>query len=289
LAFTLLFNLRFLCALHAMKGGSMRAKKTQAKKFLAPVFGLCLMTTLVSCGSDDDNSSTNIIQSEQQQGTFQAQLAAANPKLGLTLTNAVATVSHLGDNFDVEITMNGAPVTAHLQHIHSGSRCATMADDKNGDGYIDAIEGEAVSGAPLLPLDDDISNTSEDTYPSTYPYHESTSFALLTGQPGPTPTPTATPTSTPTPTPTASGSPIPGPSASPLNVNVLSLADSLLEGRVVEIHGVPASANLPNTVLPNPGSTPEKSIPIACGVLVRVPDGSTATTRTISTPALPNP
>lgn len=253
----------------------MRAMKKKTKKIIAPVIGLCLMTGLVSCGNEDGSSNDTIVQSEQQQGTFQAQLKAINPKLGLNLTNAVATVSHLGDNFDVQITMNGAPVVAHVQHISSGTRCADMSDDKTGDGYIDGVENEAVTGVPLLPLDNDISNTSQESYPSTYPYHQSTSFALLTGQPGPTSTPSPTSIGmpvppSPTPLPTASGSPIPAPTATPV-INT-ALGDSLLEGRVVEIHSVPTSTNLPATVLAIPGQSPEKSIPIACGVLVRSPN-----------------
>lgn len=57
---------------------------------------------------------------------------------------------------DVRITNAGVNVL-HSQNVRIGHRCPTMADDLNNDGIIDAVEGEAVYGAILFPLDGDIS------------------------------------------------------------------------------------------------------------------------------------
>lgn len=58
---------------------------------------------------------------------------------------------------DVRLTNAGADLI-HSQHVRQGTRCPTLADDTNNDGYIDAQEGEAVYGKPFFPLDGDLSS-----------------------------------------------------------------------------------------------------------------------------------
>ncbi len=68
----------------------------------------------------------------------------------------------------MEVT-GSTPSTFQLQHIHIGSACPTMADDANGDGYIDALEGLPSYGPALVPLDGDLNGQSAgaSSYPSS--------------------------------------------------------------------------------------------------------------------------
>jgi hypothetical protein len=156
-----------------------------------------------------------------------------------------------------------------MQHIHSGSACATQSNDTNGDGYVDAVEGTAASGPPVLPLTLDLaqlaqsgtltsaSNEESSDYPTTsqaggFTYIASvpvsTLQSALSSQPGASPT--ASPTASPGVASDSSG----------------------IEGRVIEIHGVSSNVQLPSTVQSLPGSTANASLPVACGVITRSSD-----------------
>lgn len=52
----------------------------------------------------------------------------------------------------------GSPSVAHFQNVHAGTRCPTITDDLNFDGYIDYEEMIAVVGPVIIPLDEDISS-----------------------------------------------------------------------------------------------------------------------------------
>lgn len=70
----------------------------------------------------------------------------------------------IGDEtFEADVDVQGVTAgIAHAQHIHAGSRCPTAADDANGDGYVDVIEGAAAYGLILVPLDQDLAVQAED-------------------------------------------------------------------------------------------------------------------------------
>src|SRR4051794_15021854 len=56
-----------------------------------------------------------------------------------------------GDSLGVYLQLTGlAPGMRHQQHIHAGTKCADASADVNHDGYVDTIEGEAVSGPPVV-------------------------------------------------------------------------------------------------------------------------------------------
>lgn len=59
-----------------------------------------------------------------------------------------------------------APLIVHMQHIHALHACPTSAADVNHDGIIDFTEGLPFYGAVLVPLDNDISNGTAQTYPT---------------------------------------------------------------------------------------------------------------------------
>lgn len=244
----------------------MRKKKLMARKLVAITLSACMLSVLVACGSDDDDDDSGATPPQQQQtdGVFRGTFQPGNPSLNNTI-NGNVTVTRQGDDFRVEIDVNGAPGGVHMQHMHIGSSCPTPAADTNNDGIIDVVEAEAVSGAPVVPFDSDLSSNTENTYPSgrSYRYSESTSVALMTGdvqneeETTPTTSETAEETTT-TEAPESEGTVL------------TTLVEQGLEGRVVEIHGVPANTDLPDTVATKDGMPVYQTVPIACAVLERV-------------------
>jgi hypothetical protein len=163
---------------------------------------------------------------------------------------------------------NLAPDVVHEMHIHQGTACANISADVNGDGFVDAVEAEAISGPPIIPL-----SLSGDIAPATpqasasmiFPiaaadgslnYINGGSSAFLSSLPAPgSASSQAGVAATPNISPTATGS--------------AGSANLALSGRVVEIHGVSPTTLLPNTVASDvSGMTPQQTLGVACGVLV---------------------
>lgn len=72
-------------------------------------------------------------------------------------TRGTATVTLKGDDVTVQIMVDGVtPLTLHPQHIHAGTTCPTAAQDVNGDGFVDVIEGLPKYGPVLVSLDSTI-------------------------------------------------------------------------------------------------------------------------------------
>jgi len=179
-------------------------------------------------------------------------------------TNATARLVVEGNEVGVFVQATGSePNTMHPQHIHPGTVCPGLEADKNQDGIVDDVEGEAVIGAPAIALT--LGNSQN--YPmananGTYLYIGSfplsqvrqslaaagTVSTMASPSGGPTETPSAGPSGT---AGTASGQDPYG-----------------LEGHVIEIHGVGSSVTLPSTVAAVTGD-PASQLPVACGLIVR--------------------
>ena len=72
-------------------------------------------------------------------------------------TSGTATVTLKGNDVTVQIMVDGVtPLTLHPQHIHAGTTCPNAADDANGDGFVDVIEGLPKYGPILVSLDSNI-------------------------------------------------------------------------------------------------------------------------------------
>ncbi|OFZ56533.1 MAG: hypothetical protein A2428_15220 [Bdellovibrionales bacterium RIFOXYC1_FULL_54_43] len=92
---------------------------------------------------------------------------------------------------------------------------------------------------------------------------------ILGSNPGsavPTEAPGATPQPSPTESPGASPTATATPGASP--TGTMGIAGNL-ESRVIEIHGIDSSTNLPPTVQSDSGKPAQVTLPVACGVIVR--------------------
>jgi len=197
----------------------------------------CLLTSLVSCGNDDDDSNNDTQAEEQtQDGVFTAVLTPENASVSSASGSAVMTI--LGDELTAKVRVTGAKVGTHAQHVHAGTRCPTPEDDTNGDGVVDATEASAVYGGVLLALDSDLAGSAGD-FPNgmAYSYDESASVAQI--------------------------------------LSNLGLASLALEGKVVNIHGVPESTSLPATIQGG-----KAAFPISCGVLTKSSDTSAASSAT---------
>lgn len=153
------------------------------------------------------------------------------------------------DKFDVSVNLVNAPLGPHIQRLSIGNECPTMTDDTNGDGYIDALESQNVTGKALIPFDGDLStqDAGATEYPvDSYQYVESAAFStmladLIAKDPNPED-----------------------------SVTKLTAANELsFEGKVVVVHGVPAETVLPPTVQSIDGLAPQATLPIACGKMER--------------------
>ncbi|MCC7417302.1 MAG: hypothetical protein IT176_09180 [Acidobacteria bacterium] len=175
---------------------------------------------------------------------FHAELTPMNAGVtGLESTGAARFVVG-GDKLTISVRASKVPPgIMHLQHLHGfedgrQARCATQADDANGDGIVDLIETEVVSGITMVPLSADPASLAimTDTYPKassdgTYQYQQTVSLPVLQQA-----------------------------FARAFNGQALDL-----ERRVVYIHGVPPSSALPASVASLGDVPAQVTLPIACG------------------------
>lgn len=219
------------------------------------LIGACLIT-LASCGSDDDDSSSSAPQEQQQddQGIYRAVLKPLNTNANHS-TSGTVEIRIEGDDFIVNSTVTGAPAgVKHLQNVTLLTACPTEGNDLNNDSYVDILEAAASAGPILIPLDSNLSAQLDGiSYgpiangSGSYVYRRSTSLTdLLADLRSPDPDP-----------------------ADAL-VKLPDGQDLNLAGRVVLIHGVNSSANLPSSVATINDLSASQSLPIACGELVRV-------------------
>lgn len=188
--------------------------------------------TAVAASGDARASSTSTALASHDGATerYIAHLRPLNAHVTARAVTGVAELEVEGGVLTVHVEAKGlSPSATHFQHIHALERCPTAAADANGDHVVAFGEGAPFYGPVLIPLDDDISNGTSDTYPMSdaegrISYSASTDVATLEAALG-----------------------------GPLD----------LEHRTIVIHGVPGP--LPPTVAPpNPAA-----LPVACGEITR--------------------
>lgn len=241
--------------------------------FLSLVVIGSLLFTLASCGSDnDDSNDSGTVTNEEQQpeteeGIFRAVLSPLNTSVAGNTSGTVEIVI-AGDDIRVKSNVVGAPAgEKHLQNIMLGSACPDMAtSDTNGDTFVDINESVPATGPILIPLDSDLSAQLDGMSfgpiangSGNYVYRRSTTMTQMMSD-------------------------LQAADPDPNDVIVKLPAGSALNlaNRVVLIHGVSSSDNLPDSVstIGNAGSY--QVLPIACGRLVRVQEegGSESDTTT---------
>lgn len=225
-------------------------------RFIKFLILMSMLNFISSCGSDkdDDDSAQNEETQQQDQGTYQAILTPLNVTASGTPV-ATTTVRIRGDEVDVRNIVKDAPSNIiHRQHIWTGS-CPSPANDTNQDGYVDYNEAKNSLSSILIPLDNELSaQIPGGVYPvanpaGNYSYRETTSLARLLAD-------------------LYSPDPVPNDDFSKLNP-----ADNLnLSGKSVVIHGVKSTFALPTSVSSTGDAPAHRTLPIACGTLVRVAD-----------------
>lgn len=186
--------------------------------------------------------------------TYHATLAPLNSDANGGDASGEATFTVSDDDLTIEVTMDGvAPDIAHLQHFHGfaasdeTATCPTMDADTNGDGVVDLIETEPFVGTTMVPFTDDpVSMEIVDaTYPTadadgSYTYEQTVSLSDLEA----------------------------------------AFADAFpdqqldLDKRAVMIHTVPESTGLPDTAESMGDIPAQVTLPIACGEIEMVGNGT---------------
>lgn len=188
--------------------------------------------------------------SAKQHEVYQADLVALNSaKAGATATGT-ATIEVVGSRLKVHIKMAGTPPNMqHWEHFHGypdgkSAACATSAQDANHDGYVDLVETGAVSGTTMVPFDGapEKMNIPNDSYPNadssgSFDYTKTVPLQQLRDK----------------------------------FASVYSGGKLDLDKRVIYVHGVVSTNDLPSTVDGHVGPyDPHVTLPIACGKIRRV-------------------
>ncbi len=199
---------------------------------------LLILLSVLSCGNSSSGGSHSSIEKQQEEQitpsgdkTYLATLRPLNNTVSGFIPSGQTEVRYIGQIIQVKTQLEDDASVVHIQNLHNGSACPTMSDDTNGDGYIDEVEMLESTQDILFPMDSNLSSLTEGNFLRGGPfiYSNSVKYSVL--------------------------------------MNELQKDSLNLEGRVVVVHGVYASANLPSTVATTNGRAINLSLPMACGVL----------------------
>ncbi len=159
------------------------------------------------------------------------------------------TSDDVEDRFEVSVEAGGLAVEiTHAQHIHAAGECPTMADDANGDGFLDVVEGLPSYGGILIPLDSDLDNQEAGEFPTA----DATGVVDYRG----------------TNTLTGLLEGIRGDDAD-IFVELDENEMVVPETRTVVLHGVALGTSLPESVASIGGLPADATLPVACAELER--------------------
>jgi hypothetical protein len=239
-----------------------------------------LILSLLSCGRapDPKGSSQGAIteailpDGSNIEGFYIANLSPVNLNLHFMKVGS-AGFERTGDIFNAKVIFNfGVKGAWHPQGIYSGTRCPNINDDTNGDAFIDITEAQAILGKMLIPLDGSLESHEEgkNLYPTgnkekgSFVYEQTASFSRM---------------------------------FSDLKTNKLKDNEGLsLVGKIVLIQGATRETVLPDTALGTLGMSAHTALPVACGVIMKVPEmpeelnhGSGSGIGTVTPARNPNP
>ncbi len=211
-----------------------------------------LLITTTSCGGGQSNSLMTMDQQRQDdQGIYRVVLKPLNSG-SAGFTSGVVEIKIKGDDVSVFSSVTDSPVgVKHLQNIITSSHCPDT--DTNSDGFIDIAE-TLIHGQILIPLDSDLDEQLEgmDFGPiandeGSYVYRKSSSLSKLLSD-------------------------LHAFDPDPLDkvVKIFPEHDLNLSDKVLIIHGVDSSLNLPPSVATMGALSKEQSLPIACGKINRL-------------------
>jgi hypothetical protein len=151
-----------------------------------------LATLLTSCGGGDSSSGNSFSEDESSQreleetdieaqraasdgeniqGRLLANFTTLNPQVVGTIPGSAQFIREDNKLSAFVRLFAGSPSIAHFQNVHTGTRCPTIDDDKNGDGYLDIVETLKVVGPVVVPLDWDIGSqlSANRSWPKAFP------------------------------------------------------------------------------------------------------------------------
>lgn len=231
------------------------------------IFSLIVLSSLISCGSDDSGSSNKSSRDQAEaeaetestiaaadgssiQGKYIAKFVTVNPHVVGTIPGSAQIMRDENKLSAFVRLFAGSPSIAHFQNVHKGTRCPDMRDDANGDGYLDYQETLKASGPVLIPLDWDIGSqlAANRSWPKAFPngsyeYMKFTNFDRFWNDLKET-------------------------DRNPDDDLVKLAPDEgiTVSGMVVIIQGVDANKNLPDSVAGYGRWKNYQTLPIACGV-----------------------
>lgn len=207
---------------------------------------LCMLVT--GCGKGYGEKDEDSRQEERAVAQYETNLKPLNTRMGRY--SGHFSVSITDNQFWARMSFEG-PRTGQMssQYIHTGSRCPTMADDRNNDGYLDFMEAHQVIGDILIPLDSilEAQLRGMNLFPklkknNSYYYSEAANYARMMDDLRKED------------------------SFSSDMITKLGRGEELnLSNRVVLVYGVNDESRLPATVESFDGYPPQASLPVACG------------------------
>jgi len=148
---------------------------------------MCLLSFLLSCGSDNDDNEDEEREEEvnrETEGFYETKLIPLNTGLaGSTLGNFRIRI--FGDEVRVRGEVQNSPRVFHRQFIHTGPDCPGPGADSNLDGILSFDESLRITGQALIPLDRNLSTQSSGyIFPvpgplGNYTYSETTSLVRM--------------------------------------------------------------------------------------------------------------
>lgn len=214
------------------------------------IYSLILLSLVAfSCTNSNKSSDQESQTQEPLTQIYEAQIQSLNSNVTNLQTSGKARFVIDGNKMHITIDIkNAPPAIEHWQHFHGFTdegiaTCASESEDVNGDGIIDVVETETVSGTTMvpfnkLPAEMDIPT---DTYPvaddnGSYHYEIDVSLDDLESA----------------------------------FANAFGGSELNLDSRVIYIHGVPSDTNLPKTVASLGDIPAHVTLPIACGKIEKV-------------------
>lgn len=225
------------------------------------ILSLLTLLSLVACGSDGGGGNSNNgsgpgqsvsrEMAEATPGTYYAVLRPVNFHSNGFIPYGAATFSLTGDQLLVNTSMDDDQAVTHRQSLHMGSRCPTLSDDTNGDGFVDYNEAMSVVGPVLMPLDAELNSQllGAEVYPRGpgMTYKKIASLSKI-------------------------NSDLWAADEDPSdNIIKLSAGKSLgIEGRVVLAHGTSNQSSFPSSLGTYKNEPAHLSLPVVCGVLEKI-------------------
>ena len=214
------------------------------------IYSLILLSLVAfSCTNSNKSSDQESQTQEPITQIYEAQIQSLNSNVTNLQTSGKARFVIDGNKMHITIDIkNAPPAIEHWQHFHGFTdegiaTCASESEDVNGDGIIDVVETETVSGTTMVPFNKFPAEMDipTDTYPvaddnGSYHYEIDVSLDDLESA----------------------------------FANAFGGSELNLDSRVIYIHGVPSDTNLPKTVASLGDIPAHVTLPIACGKIEKV-------------------